>query len=299
VASSRPPGSGIGSSKERRHPASVLLSASADPRPRHSHCSRGKACPHHRTGRHARLPKVYPGCFHEPSRNPRRISISWPSGLTTTFATNQSLRLISAMPRGPEGDGEARRVFVPVARRVALRQFCRKVLPTLLFECLSRHARLPAFGRHLLNSGPRRFPSICSNDCRRHPLPHGPRYQAAPQFLRAPCRSPAPNAVRWVAVHPPPAPQPAETAPGSPPAGAVRLSYRDKIFAESLRAFDYHGLSSSDDPVARCRRRIRIIVVQCPQHGDVRHHDNAALLGGRDRAFHGNFAMLALGFRRW
>jgi hypothetical protein len=58
-------------------------------------------------------------CFHKPSRNPRRISISWPLGLTTTFTTNQVLRPISAIPRGPEGDGEARRVFVPVARRAA------------------------------------------------------------------------------------------------------------------------------------------------------------------------------------
>jgi hypothetical protein len=59
---------------------------------------------------------------------------------------------------------------------------------------------------------------------------------------------------------------------------------------------------SSDDPVAlgslaaRCRRRIRVTVVQRPQHGNAGHHDNAALLGGRDR---GNLPVLALGFCRW
>jgi hypothetical protein len=40
-------------------------------------------------------------------------------------------------------------------------------------------------------------------------------------------------------------------------------------------------------------------VVQCPRHGNAGHHDNAALLGGRDQAFHGNLPVLALGFRRW
>jgi hypothetical protein len=39
-------------------------------------------------------------------------------------------------------------------------------------------------------------------------------------------------------------------------------------------------------------------VVQRPQHGDVGHHNNAALLGGRDQAFHGNLPMLALGLGR-
>jgi hypothetical protein len=31
----------------------------------------------------------------------------------------------------------------------------------------------------------------------------------------------------------------------------------------------------------------------------VRHHDNAALLGGRDQKFHCDLPMLALGFGRW
>jgi hypothetical protein len=40
-------------------------------------------------------------------------------------------------------------------------------------------------------------------------------------------------------------------------------------------------------------------VVQRPQHGNAGHHNNAALLGGRDQKFHGNLPMLALGFGRW
>ena len=35
-----------------------------------------------------------------------------------------------------------------------------------------------------------------------------------------------------------------------------------------------------------------------PQHGDVGHHNNAALLGGRDQKFHCDLPMLALGFGR-
>jgi hypothetical protein len=35
-------------------------------------------------------------------------------------------------------------------------------------------------------------------------------------------------------------------------------------------------------------------VIQRPQHGNVRHHDNAAVLGCRDQEFHGNLPMLAL-----
>jgi hypothetical protein len=40
-------------------------------------------------------------------------------------------------------------------------------------------------------------------------------------------------------------------------------------------------------------------VVHCPQHGDVGHHNNAALFGGRDQKFHCDLPMLALGFGRW
>ena len=60
----------------------------------------------------------------------------------------------------------------------------------------------------------------------------------------------------------------------------------------------------SNDPVAlgalaaRCRRRIRVTVVQRPQHGNAGHHNNAALLGGRDQTFHGNLPVLALGLGR-
>jgi hypothetical protein len=50
---------------------------------------------------------------------------------------------------------------------------------------------------------------------------------------------------------------------------------------------------------AWCERRIRFTVVQRPQHGNAGHHNNAALFGGRDQAFHGNLPMLALGFGRW
>jgi hypothetical protein len=40
--------------------------------------------------------------------------------------------------------------------------------------------------------------------------------------------------------------------------------------------------------------RIRVTVVQRPQHGNAGHHNNAALLGGTDRAFDSNLPTLAL-----
>jgi hypothetical protein len=44
------------------------------------------------------------------------LKIADEAGLITTFATNQSLRPISAMPRGPKGNGQAWRVFVTPSR---------------------------------------------------------------------------------------------------------------------------------------------------------------------------------------
>ena len=64
------------------------------------------------------------------------------------------------------------------------------------------------------------------------------------------------------------------------------------------------NLRSSNDPVAwracaaRGDLRIGLAGVQGPQHGDVGHHNNAALLGGRDQKFHCDLPMLALGFGR-
>jgi hypothetical protein len=61
-----------------------------------------------------------------------------------------------------------------------------------------------------------------------------------------------------------------------------------------------HG--SSYDPVALgalapwSDLRIWLAGVQGPQHGDVGHHNNAALFGGRDQKFHCDLPMLALGF---
>ena len=39
-------------------------------------------------------------------------------------------------------------------------------------------------------------------------------------------------------------------------------------------------------------------MVQRPQHGNAGHHNNAALLGGRDQKFHCYLPMLAFGFGR-
>jgi hypothetical protein len=39
-------------------------------------------------------------------------------------------------------------------------------------------------------------------------------------------------------------------------------------------------------------------VVQRSPHGNAGHHGNAALLGGRDQALHGNLPVLALGYCR-
>ena len=39
-------------------------------------------------------------------------------------------------------------------------------------------------------------------------------------------------------------------------------------------------------------------MVQRPQHGNAGHHNNAALLGGRDQAFHSNLPVVALGLGR-
>ena len=45
-------------------------------------------------------------------------------------------------------------------------------------------------------------------------------------------------------------------------------------------------------------RRVGLAGVQGPQHGDLGHHNNAALLGRRDQTFHDNLPVLALGFGR-
>jgi hypothetical protein len=74
--------------------------------------------------------------------------------------------------------------------------------------------------------------------------------------------------------------------------------------ADLLCSYSRKRTRSSDDPVAlgaiavRCRRRIRVTVVQRPQHGNAGHHDNAARLGGRDQKFHCDLPTLALGFGR-
>jgi hypothetical protein len=60
--------------------------------------------------------------------------------------------------------------------------------------------------------------------------------------------------------------------------------------------FSFYDPVSLGALAARCWRRIRVTVVQRPQHGDVGHHNNAALLGGRDQKFRCDLPMLALGF---
>jgi hypothetical protein len=62
--------------------------------------------------------------------------------------------------------------------------------------------------------------------------------------------------------------------------------------------FSFYDPVSLGALAARSWRRIRVTVVQRPQHGDVGHHNNAALFGGRDQKFHCDLPMLALGFGR-
>ena len=87
--------------------------------------------------------------------------------------------------------------------------------------------------------------------------------------------------------------------------GHCTMSGTSSVCASNRISSCWHHITclrrlSLDDPIALGALaawgdlRVWLAVIQRPQYGNAGHHDNAALLGGRDQAFHRNLPMLTL-----